>query len=84
MARISEYGRRRLQAIGRTCHSSLSQSFSQAEMIFLSTGTPQLTSLVSLLACKVEQGQMIPIGRYQCLSGRTFFNVLTKASHWEK
>jgi hypothetical protein len=57
------------RAIGRTWHSSHLQSFSQEELILLSTNTRLLTRLKYPLTRNVALGRMIPIGRYLFLSG---------------
>lgn len=65
--------------IGRTCHLSLFISFSQAEMIFLSTATQPLLRLMSN-----DAQVQTPTGKYPLESGLVFFIALTRANHSEK
>jgi len=58
-----------IRPTGRTWHSSHLQSFSQEELILLSTNTRLLTRLKYPLTRNVALGRMIPIGRYLFLSG---------------
>jgi hypothetical protein len=72
-----------IRSIGRTCHSFLLRSYSQAETIFLSIDTQRLSKTISFFIRNAAQVQT-PTGKYLLLNGLPFYIVLTRVNHSEQ